>query len=218
MKDFTPFKVMVVVLLTGCTTSGVVPTGPDSFMAHGHTTYFTVDGAAGALSNATEVAGEYCAKLGKNLVVGSYDTHWVAGAMYTSTVNFECLSKGDAEIARPHLQPIVAGAQPSTIINNQNGGGGNGHSDELTLKMAKARTLLEQAVYAKRKTMTECVPDSPERQTTVKSYWAAQGAAPLMQVAAELPDEAKARETADMITQHAYDALGGFTCHPDWHD
>ena len=54
------------VMLSGCLTSRVVPTSPDSYMAHGHSTYFTIDAQGdGALSSTIEIAAEYCAKLGK---------------------------------------------------------------------------------------------------------------------------------------------------------
>ena len=67
MKVFITFGFLV--LLSGCFTSGVVQTGPDSFMARAHSTIFTIDPAGGgAIANATELAVEQCAKLGKHLV------------------------------------------------------------------------------------------------------------------------------------------------------
>lgn len=118
MKSF--FTLGFIVILSGCTTSGIVQTGPDSFMARAHSTVFTIDpGGGGAIANATELAGEHCTKLGKYLVVGSSETARI-GAGAQAIVNFECLDKSDRDYSRPKIRPMVPGTAPAVIINNQN--------------------------------------------------------------------------------------------------
>ena len=107
-----------VVALFGCTTSGVVQTGPDSYMAREHSTAFTIDpGGAGAIANATELAAEHCSKMGKYLVVqGTQTTRVGAGAQ--AIVNFECLEKKDKDYVRPKLQSSSPNSGQTVIINN----------------------------------------------------------------------------------------------------
>ena len=115
MKVFITLGFLV--LLSGCFTSGVVQTGPDSFMARAHSTVFTIDPAGGgAIANATELAAEHCTKLGKHLVVGSCTTSRI-GAGAQAIVNFECVDKSDPDYARPKLSPV--GNAPKVIINNE---------------------------------------------------------------------------------------------------
>lgn len=109
----------MVILVTGCTTSGVVQTGPDSFMARAHSTAFTIDPAGGgAIANATELAGKKCISLGKYLVVGSTQTVPI-GAGAQAIVNFECVDKSDQDYVRPNIRPMVPGTAPSVIINQK---------------------------------------------------------------------------------------------------
>jgi hypothetical protein len=109
-----------IIVLSGCVSSGVVQTGPDSFMARAHSTLFSIDpGGGGAIANATELAGEYCTKLGKYLVVENYQTTGL-GAGAQAILNFECVEKSDRDYSRPKIRPIVPGTAPTVIINNQN--------------------------------------------------------------------------------------------------
>jgi hypothetical protein len=117
MKMFVALS--FVVLLSGCFSSGVVQTGPDSFMARAHSTAFTIDPAGGgAIANAIELAGEHCAKLGKYLVVGSTQVSPI-GAGAQALVNFECVDKSDKDYTRTNLRPVVPGSAPAAIINNK---------------------------------------------------------------------------------------------------
>lgn len=113
MKSFIPL--CFIALLLGCTTSGVVQTGPDSFMARAHSTLLTIDPAGGgAIANAIELAVEHCTKLGKYQVIGSTQTSPI-GAGAQAIVNFECVDKTDKDYARPKIRPI---GTPTVIINN----------------------------------------------------------------------------------------------------
>ena len=109
---------LVVAILSGCTTSGIVQTGPDSYMAREHSTAFTIDtGGAGAIANATELAGKHCTKMGKYLVVQGTQVAPV-GAGAQAIVNFECLEKQDKDYVRPKLQPHSAPNTTQTVIIN----------------------------------------------------------------------------------------------------
>ena len=107
-----------IVLLAGCTTSGVIPTGPDSFMARAHSTLFTIDtGGGGAMANAIELASKYCTGLGKYHVVNNTQISPV-GAGAQAIVNFECVDKSDRDYVRPKLSPMMPKNSPTIIINN----------------------------------------------------------------------------------------------------
>ena len=107
-----------ILLLCGCTTSGVVQTGSDSFMARAHSTLFTIDtGGAGAIANATEIGAKHCADLRKYLVVSNTQISKV-GAGAQAIVNFECVDKNDKDYVRPKLQPVSPNNSPAIIINN----------------------------------------------------------------------------------------------------
>ncbi len=97
--------------MAGCVKSGIVPTGPDSYRAHGHSTLFSLDaGGANAIANAIDDANEFCAEQGRSVVVGSTrSTPMGAGA--TSVVNFQCLPTDDPGYQRPNLQPV-----PDTLV------------------------------------------------------------------------------------------------------
>jgi len=96
--------VLFLVMLTGCMPSGVIQTGPDSFMTRAHSTLFTIDPAGGgAIANATELAAKHCASLGKHLVMGGYQTSKI-GAGAQALVNFECLDEGDRDYVRPKIR------------------------------------------------------------------------------------------------------------------
>jgi hypothetical protein len=107
------------VLLCGCTTSGFVQTGPDSFMARAHSTLFTIDpGGAGAIANATEIGAKHCTDLGKYIVVNNTQISRI-GAGAQAIVNFECVDKSDKDYVRPKIQPMSPDGSPAIIINNQ---------------------------------------------------------------------------------------------------
>ena len=108
-----------IILLTGCTTSGVIPTGPDSFMARAHSTPFTIDtGGGGAIANAIVLANKHCISLGKHHVISNTQITPV-GAGAQAIVNFECVDKSDRDYVRPKLSPMLPNNNsPTIIINN----------------------------------------------------------------------------------------------------
>lgn len=109
-----------IILATGCTSSGVVQTGPDSYMARAHSTLFTIDPAGGgAIANAAELATEHCSKMGKYHVVRNTQISRV-GAGAQAIVNYECVDKNDRDYIRPKIQPLFPNVDsgPTVIINN----------------------------------------------------------------------------------------------------
>ena len=112
--------ILSLALLCGCTTSGFVQTGPDSFMARAHSTLFTIDPAgAGAIANATEIGAKHCTDLGKYLVVSNTQISRI-GAGAQAIVNFVCVDKNDKDYVRPKIQPMSPESTPTIIINNKN--------------------------------------------------------------------------------------------------
>jgi hypothetical protein len=102
MKVFIP--IFFLFIIAGCTSSGIVQTGPDSYMAREHSTLFSIDpGGGGAIANAITLATKHCATMGKYLIVGNTQTTPI-GAGAQAIVNFECVNKNDRDYVRPKLQ------------------------------------------------------------------------------------------------------------------
>jgi hypothetical protein len=100
------YAILLSFCLFGCITSGIVQTGPDSYMAKAQSTLFTIDpGVVGAIQTAVEDANEFCAKQGKGMVV--MNTQAVPhGACGNATVNFVCLDKNGPAYWQPNLQTV----------------------------------------------------------------------------------------------------------------
>lgn len=82
----------VVVLLTGCASSGVVQTAPDTYMIAKSEWGFT-SGAVHAARLAQE-ASDYCRSLGKVVKVTSIQKNDVElGKTPAATVNFQCVAQ-----------------------------------------------------------------------------------------------------------------------------
>jgi hypothetical protein len=98
----------VVVLLTGCASSGVVPMGQDTFMiSKQSSTGF--HSASSVKADIYKEGSEYCASQGKEFQpVNDHGVDGVPGRSFASAeVQFRCLSKGDAELSRPTMKPIA---------------------------------------------------------------------------------------------------------------
>lgn len=110
------FAVVLGVVLGGCASTGVIQTGPDSYMSRAHSTMFSLDvGGGGAIANATKLGTKECAKQGKNFVMNNYQTRPI-GAGASAVVNFECVDKSDQDYRRPKITP--QNSSPQVIINN----------------------------------------------------------------------------------------------------
>lgn len=110
------FAAIIGVMVGGCVSSGVIQTGPDSYMARAHSTMFSLDvGGGGAIANAVKLGTKECLKQGKYFVMGSTQTRPI-GAGAGAIVNFECLDKSDQDYRRPKLTP--QNSSPQVIINN----------------------------------------------------------------------------------------------------
>ena len=82
-------------IVAGCANSGVVPTGPDSYMIAKSEWGFT----SGAVHKARllQEASDFCKGLGKQVVVtGTSQNDVQFGKTPAAEVQFRCLSAGDA--------------------------------------------------------------------------------------------------------------------------
>lgn len=96
-----------VIILAGCAphSSGVLKLGPDTF-----TTSASAAGARGGSSEARKIvlteANEYCAQLGKEILVtniGTATTNYQYGHG-KAEITFRCLAKGDPQLQRPEFR------------------------------------------------------------------------------------------------------------------
>ena len=98
-------------LLTACgSTGGVMKLGPDTYTVSASKHY--TSGGAVAKTNALEAANMHCIAMGKELLVGNM-TNSHEPPFYTSSVNFNCFSKGDPQLTRPTYRPA-----PNVLIEN----------------------------------------------------------------------------------------------------
>jgi len=97
-------------LLTGAFSLGcalfastrIVPTGPDSYIAEKQGM-----AARPPLSGAVADASDYCAKLGKRILVQSTNEGQIEpGTAPRAVVTFLCLDPNDPSYQRPQLQPV----------------------------------------------------------------------------------------------------------------
>lgn len=95
-----------VIILAGCTqSSGVLKLGPDTF-----TTSASAASTRGGPSEARKIvlteANEYCAQLGKEILVTNIGTA-ITNYQYghgTAEITFRCLAKGDPALQRPEFR------------------------------------------------------------------------------------------------------------------
>lgn len=107
--------VLMIAMLAGCTqASGVLKLGPDTY-----TTSAAAAPAAGGPSAARRIAlteaNEYCAKLGKEILVsniGSSTTNLYGAGK--AEITFHCYDKGDPQLYRPEFQRA-----PDVIIEDR---------------------------------------------------------------------------------------------------
>lgn len=84
--------------LTGCASSGVVKTGPDTYMIANAEWGFTSGGYQKA--KAIAEADKYCAGIGREiLVIGSKDHGVELGKVPSAEVQFKCLPKGTEKLS-----------------------------------------------------------------------------------------------------------------------
>ena len=97
----------IAVLLTACAHSGIVPTGPDTFMIANSEWGFSSGGYQKA--KVMKEASEYCKSQGKEMLPITTSQNDVSfGKTPAAEVQFRCLSPGDPELKRPMLQPMPA--------------------------------------------------------------------------------------------------------------
>jgi len=98
---------VAILALSGCASStGVVPTGPDSYMVtrEGGSAFV---GTNGLKADAYREASDYCAKNGKTIEVVSTQEQSGGFMRYPhAEVNFMCLSPGDRDYGHTKLVPI----------------------------------------------------------------------------------------------------------------
>jgi hypothetical protein len=104
MKRMT---IALAVSLAGCTSSGVIPIGQDTFMISKQSS----TGFHSAGSVKAEIYREgyaYCVSQGKEFQpISDRGVDGVVGVSYANAeIQFRCLSKGDPELSRPTMRPI----------------------------------------------------------------------------------------------------------------
>jgi hypothetical protein len=98
--------------IAGCTSIDISKVGPDTYMASSRASAFR-GGADAAQSKAIAAAGEYCAGLGREVLVQNYASSGIPGGGRGQVV-FRCLSASDPEYQRPNYQ-----ATPNVVIENR---------------------------------------------------------------------------------------------------
>jgi hypothetical protein len=92
--------VLYAVLLAGCTTSGVVPVGPNTFLITKSVWGFS--GAAPIKAEAIKEAADYCASHGKVLMVTKTVENGVKfGTTPSAEIYFKALDPNDPELKHP---------------------------------------------------------------------------------------------------------------------
>ena len=116
----TPFRItitatalFVATLFAGCTSSGVIPAGPDTYMISAGGAGFSTGGVR---ASTYRQAQKFCADRGLVFVPVSFDSQpGVLGQRPpTADLTFRALRPGDPEIHRPNLE------QPNYIQRIQN--------------------------------------------------------------------------------------------------
>lgn len=100
----------VALLVTGCASTGSVLTmGPDTYVVSGRASAI-LGGSAKAQEDALVQANNYCAAMGKQIVVTNTDQRREAGPVGAKAeVTFRCLAAGDRDLRRPtYVTPPTA--------------------------------------------------------------------------------------------------------------
>ena len=100
------------VALAGCAipVTEVLPIGPDTyFVATRHPT-----SSGDARVAALKAAGQYCAKIGKNILVTDISPSGGGMLIYNIDMNFRCLSASDPDLKRPNLE-----TRPDVVIQDR---------------------------------------------------------------------------------------------------
>ena len=86
--------------------------GPDTYAVTAAKHNFA-GGAPSAQSNALESANAYCDGMGKELMVKNTSSSFER-PMYTYSITFQCLNKGDPALTRPTYKQA-----PNVVIENK---------------------------------------------------------------------------------------------------
>lgn len=107
IKKITPL--MFVILLVGCTSSGPVPMGKDTFMITKLDMGPGFHSGGSVKADIFREANEYCVSKGLQFqpISNRSDDKIIGFATRSAEVTFRCLADGDAEIKRPIPVPDV---------------------------------------------------------------------------------------------------------------
>jgi len=145
------FSIVLVMLLGGCASSGVVPIGKDTFMisdkaSNGYT-------PAGSLkANIYREGAAYCANQGKEFQ--PLHEQWVEGVpnswkWASAEIQFRCLDKNDPELSRPRMKQD-ANIRIESDIREKNDiqikDSGDKHSDDMYTELKKLKDLLDSKI------------------------------------------------------------------------
>lgn len=100
--------VILATALTGCASSGPVPTGPDSFMSF-HSGWNGAQPVGQVKAEAVKSAGAHCATMHKTMVIiGGLDRPGSLGRSFPEVeLQYRCVSAQDPENVRPVFVPTA---------------------------------------------------------------------------------------------------------------
>ena len=103
MRAWQSLNILLAVSIAGCAHSGVVKTGPDTYMVANSEWGFN----SGSVEKAKAVAeaDKYCLNMGREiLVINSTQNDVALGKTPAAEVDFKCLQKGDPELTKKASQ------------------------------------------------------------------------------------------------------------------
>lgn len=111
-------KALILALaLAGCTNTGAMKIGPDSYML---STRVPFGGPSSASGEALQTAGIYCAGMQREMLLDHISSYECAlhGGCGEAQIMFFCLNSNDPQLHRVKLRPDTAGPAISVIQNN----------------------------------------------------------------------------------------------------
>ncbi|WP_457970640.1 hypothetical protein [Acinetobacter calcoaceticus] len=107
---------ILLTIISGCAATGVVQTGPESYMATANSTPFTMDtNGGGATINAIKLGTKQCNTNGKQFILKNSSINKI-GAGAQANINFICVDSNDRDYTRPNITPV--NQSPAIVINN----------------------------------------------------------------------------------------------------
>ena len=101
------YNFLLMAVLAGCASSGVIPAGPDTYIVSGQSATGFHSGAS-VTADLYREANAYCAGIKKQFLPISVNSRdGVPGrAFANSELQFRCLAAGDPDLHRPTMAPV----------------------------------------------------------------------------------------------------------------